>query len=253
MKKLKITIPEPCHENWNNMIPVDRGKFCASCQKCVVDFSTYSDEALMNYFKTPRANTCGHFNSTQVGRYILPTINPKPSFYSKAALAMVVFLSLFHEAKSEKVPHQTIQTQNLKNKNFPNDEAGPFGRTNKLSDSSKYISGKLVDSMAKDPIRGVVKIVGTEISAESDSEGNFKLSIPDSMTDSSITLNVRVTGYYVEDIQLGKSNFPCHKDIEISQVNFTMSGGLLAVYEKPSLWQRFKRHFHSRKKEKDME
>jgi len=39
-KRFTISIPEPCTENWNEMTPTERGKFCAHCQKDVIDFSS---------------------------------------------------------------------------------------------------------------------------------------------------------------------------------------------------------------------
>jgi hypothetical protein len=42
MKKpapILITIPEPCTQDWNEMQPVPGGRYCAHCQKAVVDFS----------------------------------------------------------------------------------------------------------------------------------------------------------------------------------------------------------------------
>ena len=38
--KYKITIPEPCHENWDEMTPRENGRFCMSCSKTVVDFTS---------------------------------------------------------------------------------------------------------------------------------------------------------------------------------------------------------------------
>lgn len=75
---MKIIIPEPCHEDWDKMTPVDMGSFCGSCAKIVVDFTHMNDKEVINYFEThAQQKTCGRFLNTQVDKEIsslaLPT------------------------------------------------------------------------------------------------------------------------------------------------------------------------------------
>ena len=68
-KKIQLHIPEPCQENWDQMTPADKGRFCGSCQKQVVDFSTMSDRQIAEFFKKPSTGSvCGRFMSDQLER-----------------------------------------------------------------------------------------------------------------------------------------------------------------------------------------
>lgn len=80
-KKIQLSIPEPCHENWDKMTPVEKGKFCGSCQKQVVDFSRMSDREIAQFFKTrplslskgsgsKGGSVCGRFMTSQLEREI---------------------------------------------------------------------------------------------------------------------------------------------------------------------------------------
>jgi hypothetical protein len=70
-KKIQLSIPKPCQEDWDAMTPVEKGKFCGSCQKQVVDFSTMSDRQLAAFFKKPSTGTvCGRFMTNQLDRDI---------------------------------------------------------------------------------------------------------------------------------------------------------------------------------------
>ncbi len=70
-KKFQLSIPEPCHEDWNKMTTVDKGRFCASCQKNVVDFSMMSDHEIAQFFKKPSTGSvCGRFMEGQLNRDI---------------------------------------------------------------------------------------------------------------------------------------------------------------------------------------
>lgn len=68
MKKYySIAIPKPCHEDWNNMSQREKGKFCSSCSKIVIDFTkmnTYDIQDFINENKDNRI--CGHFKQTQL-------------------------------------------------------------------------------------------------------------------------------------------------------------------------------------------
>ncbi len=70
-KKIQLTIAEPCHESWDGMTPVEKGKYCGSCQKQVVDFSDMSDRQVAEFFKKPSTGSvCGRFMTDQLDRPI---------------------------------------------------------------------------------------------------------------------------------------------------------------------------------------
>jgi CarboxypepD_reg-like domain len=78
-KQLTISIPTPCTEDWNNMTPDKNGKFCASCQKSVVDFTRMSDAEIFRYFDTFKGNACGRFSEKQLSAPIIEPLVLKPN------------------------------------------------------------------------------------------------------------------------------------------------------------------------------
>ncbi len=70
MKPISLSIPTPCHENWEAMTPEDKGRFCAACQKTVVDFTAMSDREVAQFFKKPAGSVCGRFDGSQLNRVV---------------------------------------------------------------------------------------------------------------------------------------------------------------------------------------
>ncbi len=71
-KTIELSVPEPCHENWDAMTPTEKGRFCASCQKDVVDFTNMGQAELIAFFrKKTSGNVCGRFYEDQLN-------NPMP-------------------------------------------------------------------------------------------------------------------------------------------------------------------------------
>ena len=67
MKKMRISIENPCHEDWQTMTPETQGRFCGACEKTVVDFTKMSDAEILHYFSKPSVEkTCGRFRVEQL-------------------------------------------------------------------------------------------------------------------------------------------------------------------------------------------
>lgn len=60
-----ITIPKPCHQQWEQMIPVNDGRHCESCCKTVTDFTEMSTEAVIAALSS-KGNLCGRFETGQL-------------------------------------------------------------------------------------------------------------------------------------------------------------------------------------------
>lgn len=79
---LKISVPTPCHEDWNGMHPVagTTARHCDSCAKNVTDFTGFTDAQLHTYARENKGRLCGRFRPDQLERPLraisVPTRNP---------------------------------------------------------------------------------------------------------------------------------------------------------------------------------
>ena len=95
-KKIRIEIPEPCREKWDEMSPDAGGRFCGHCNKSVIDFSGWSDGQLLNFFARQTGPFCGRFRDGQLNRVISQPPQPHSRLY-RIAVAMGLTL-LFTQA-----------------------------------------------------------------------------------------------------------------------------------------------------------
>ena len=73
---MKISIPKPCHENWDAMLPEEQGRFCLKCTKTVVDFSARSMEEIKDFFREASGKVCGRFSAEQLHHEPQPVLMP---------------------------------------------------------------------------------------------------------------------------------------------------------------------------------
>jgi hypothetical protein len=102
MKSFSIHIQEPCHENWDAMTPNEKGKFCGACAKTVVDFTNYSDEEIIGYFKKDKGNTCGRFTHNQLQQTYIPK-HVYRGYFIKPLAAVALPLVLLTSCNDENV------------------------------------------------------------------------------------------------------------------------------------------------------
>jgi hypothetical protein len=91
-----VRVPEPCHEDWNKMKPEEKGRFCNSCSKTVVDFSNKTDTEIKNILEeNPKGHMCGHFKKSQLDRplnYKLDLANLPRNISTTKVFAIALFL-----------------------------------------------------------------------------------------------------------------------------------------------------------------
>lgn len=65
---MKIIIDNPCHENWDKMTPNEKGAFCGSCCKNVIDFSKQTVSEIKDFFNAlpETEKVCGRFKEEQL-------------------------------------------------------------------------------------------------------------------------------------------------------------------------------------------
>jgi hypothetical protein len=88
-KPLKVHIPQPCHEKWNEMTPTQKGAFCGSCQKEVIDFTGKTNQQVFEILSKNKGG-CGRFYNHQLWIDISPQ-KPVSSFFKIRALAASIF------------------------------------------------------------------------------------------------------------------------------------------------------------------
>jgi hypothetical protein len=117
--RMKLTIPKPCHENWNEMTPDEKGRFCSVCSKTVRDFTAAADKEIAETFSGTAELVCGRFNTSQLNRDLQYSyIN---SLFAKFAVGFVLtaggFVSV--QAQQSECKTDTVKNTRLKGKVVP--------------------------------------------------------------------------------------------------------------------------------------
>lgn len=100
-----ISIPQPCHEDWNAMTHEDKGRHCNLCSKTVVDFTQWHPQEIIFYLQQNAGKkVCGRFAADQLdepistpedfvhqlSRFSLPFLKKAAAIFLFAFSAMAV-------------------------------------------------------------------------------------------------------------------------------------------------------------------
>ena len=144
---IQISIPAPCSQSWEEMTLEGNGRFCAHCQKRVIDFTTYSDTALYNFFAKNNKQVCGRFLNTQISKPLQIPHQPQSRLYRLAiALGLTLLFTQTPKLLAQTRPPIAARGALIKN----NDDTQP--------DTTMYtgsIKGKILDEK-KEPMPSAV-------------------------------------------------------------------------------------------------
>jgi hypothetical protein len=167
-----ISIPQPCHENWNQMTPVEQGRHCTQCSKTVTDFTVMTNNEIINYFAR-QGNVCGRFGETQLaGLNNYLAVDEKPGFsWKKLAIAAAVTgLFATANANAQRTLGKVRVSQSVnETKKEP------------MADSINYatVKGRIIDAYNNSSIQGAELMVkNSGLRTKTDSSGVFSLTVP---------------------------------------------------------------------------
>src|SRR5690606_19007047 len=160
---MKISIPKPCHENWKEMLPEEKGRFCLSCQKCVLDFTELSDDEILHF--SDKDNICVKIQKSQIENINSSIFSFIPKWFKYSSLVLLFGFGKQTFAQNQKeLKFTTSQIEELVKK-----------------DTVITIKLQLVDGFEETPISNAKVYLSKrkkKYSTKTDENGFFQLKIP---------------------------------------------------------------------------
>lgn len=225
MQKIKLSIPEPCHENWNRMTPTQQGRFCNACAKQVVDFSAMSDAEVLNYFSgIKNEKVCGRAYPDQLDRMITMPVYPKKKWLGYWNYITMLFL-FFSKTTTTKAQGgiKVVSLAQVKTNSPVNVVQSLQGKVGEVViDNNSIIKGRVIDTDGQ-PIAGAgITKKGTNQGVLSDSYGNYKISV-NKVSD---ILQINAVGFQKLEIHSKNLN---ENDIMLTKMEQLLLGDVVVV------------------------
>lgn len=176
-KTYQISIPQPCHESWDNMTASEKGRFCNSCQKHVIDFTQLSDKEIIKLIEESSGRMCGRVKRSQMERPIYIEKYNKIFFPMKAQIIGSLFaLASIHPIISSAAKNMAVECTVWVDE--PTPTAQPTKPNPPDGDTTKYTLKGIVQSESKVPLGGTLLFVEeTKESVLTDENGEFTISV----------------------------------------------------------------------------
>ncbi len=168
---LQVSIPAPCHEDWNRMTPVGRNqRHCGSCAKNVTDFSWMTDREIHQFLAVAGNHLCGRFRADQLERPIRAFVKPATGWRSLAAAAGLL-LSAGISAQAPSTSPDATPTVG-----FVSMTVSPKSSTETPEPTTGPLRGKVTDENGVPLIGASVRVLGTTSGTVTDLDGAFCLT-----------------------------------------------------------------------------
>lgn len=179
-----VTIAEPCIQNWEEMDQKDGFNFCQACNKCVVDFTGYSNADIIKTLANASSEVCGRLTEIQLNQlnYHL-VVAPANRNWMKYIGVLAIGVSIFAQNVNASVLTEKPETQIVEKLRSHADEKKPI--------TIKKISGRILNENKK-PLTGVrVVIMNTKYYASTDKNGNYEIKFTSGISNENKILAVQ--------------------------------------------------------------
>lgn len=224
--KYIITIPEPCNENWDAMTPTEKGRFCSSCEKEVLDFTNTSNYSLAGLLDK-NEKICGRFRASQLNKELNSNKNTRIQrtglvFGIGSLLSLCTPVVAQENPKPIELPIKVGKPLILK------------GNNSELNPSK--IQGTVIDQDDM-PLPGASIIIqGTTIGAQTDFDGNFHLDVPKDAFESNKKLVISYIGFETKEICLNKLEPKIRLELTLPMTEVFLGG--MVVVKKRNIFNR---------------
>jgi hypothetical protein len=203
----KVSIPEPCHEDWDKMTNTEKGKFCGLCQKEVHDISSFSDKKLVDFLER-NDNACVQMLPSQTERNLMP--EKRSPLLSRAAVALgLISLSATGNALSQRKTMGAVAYQKDPKIECSNDSIKKLqGEVVDTEDHKKMVELELVGIVQDSKRNGINEATitvngGKKFNSNKLGKFDFKVKVPEG---AKIELYVDRSGYMSEYIYVDPKN-----------------------------------------------
>ncbi len=187
-KNIQLSIPEPCHENWEAMTPEAQGRFCQSCAKTVVDFTQMTDTEVFNFFKDKAGQqVCGRLATDQLMSPIhaVKEVHGRKWFWRYAA-AFLLFMSRSEARAQGKVA--VVKAPVVRDPKVIKGEVAPVTDLMTVKGVVRNAGGEPVGFAS-------VRAKGATTAVAADEDGVYSLKVK-----KGTVLEVSAVGYAVKDV-----------------------------------------------------
>jgi len=232
--KYTIDIPKPCNEGWKNMTPGQKGRFCASCQKEVIDFTQLSSSEIARKTKSSK-NLCGRFTKDQLQKeYGVASQNKLSRLGIALGLGSIIAVAQPSFAQEKPIKVKTEQS-NIR----------VLGKLAETQNDSIIITGIVTDEQGL-PLAGTnVILKNTEYGIQTDFDGNFSIKIPENYMKRELEVEFTYIGFITQEFKV--NNKVNHLKVKM-QIDSEIEDIVIGTYQpsKSYFFQRFLNLFRSK-------
>lgn len=210
-----------CDQEWDAMPEHGEGRLCEACDRTLIDFTSLSEQEILNLQIANDFKLCGSYTRTQIDRihryHLLQESKRKTPWLVSLLMGGGVLAPVLSNAQAPFATDSLI-TQSPAIPGVPGNIQLPLLTTKNISLDSIYVSGTVVDINSGETLPfAIIRIEGVEGQTFSDIDGRFELALP--AKQATYNINVWLEGYKDSTVVLSQTNIQ-NKVIELEPLDF---------------------------------